>query len=49
MHRIAPISISVFSDPAFLALPFCASLLGTLAAQSAQVRAVVALAVATFG
>jgi hypothetical protein len=38
-----PFFVSIFSDPAFIGLPFCASLLGTLAVQRAQVRALVAL------
>jgi hypothetical protein len=38
-----PFFVSIFADPGFIGLPFCASLLGTLAVQSAQVRALVAL------
>lgn len=38
-----PFFVNIFVDPAFIGLPFCASLIGTLAVQSAHVRALVAL------
>jgi hypothetical protein len=38
-----PFFVNILEDPAFFGLPFCASLTATLAVQSAQVRALVAL------
>jgi hypothetical protein len=43
---VLPFFVNIFVDPAFIGLPLCASLLGTLAVQSAHVRALVALGAA---